>query len=104
MPILYAVRHIPTGKFLPTGKQSFTTMEPMEATEVPPRLHISYKRASMAMHAWVRGIHTANWDYWSSDDIYSSAGGHYVDSISIKPVAGRNLAHMEVVEIHLHIR
>lgn len=104
MAPFYAVRHIPTGFFLPTTKKGYTTTEPMDATLVPPRLHISHRRANAAMHAWLRGVHVATWDYWSSDDCYSSAGGPYVDDITVKPVAGRNPAHMEVVEVHLHIR
>lgn len=104
MITMYAVRHIPTGRFLPTGKQSFTKMEPEEATVVPPRLHVSYKRAAMAMHAWCRGHHIATWDWWSSDDPYSSAGGPYVDDITVKPVRGRAIEFMEVVEITLHIQ
>lgn len=104
MKPLYAVRHIPSGSYLPTRKKSFTVMEPQPADVVPPRLHVSYKRAAMAMHAWVRGHHIATWEWWSSDDPYSSAGGPYVDDIRIKPVSGRNIEHMEIVEIHLHVR
>lgn len=104
MLTMYAVRHIPTGRFLPTGKTGFTKMDPMEATVVPPRLHISHRRANAAMHAWCRGHYIAQWDWWSSDDCYSAAGGPYVEDIKIKPVTGRFLEHMEVVEIVLNVR
>lgn len=104
MQPFYAVRHMPSGRFLPTTKKGYTTTEPVAAEVIPPRLHISYRRANAAMHAWCRGVHTARWEYWSSDDVYPSAGGTYVEEIKIKPMPKRNLADMEVVEIHLHVR
>lgn len=104
MAPFYAVRHIPTGFFLPTTKKGYTTTEPMDATLISPRLHTSHKRANQAMHAWCRGVHKARWEYSDSDSDYYSGGSMYVEEIKIKPMPKRNLADMEVVEVHLHVR
>lgn len=101
---MYAVRHIPSGNFLPVTKKGYTTVEPVGIEIAAPRLHKSHRSAKMALQAWCRGKHEARWEYWSSEDVYSSAGGTYVEEIKIKPMRGRNPDHMEVVEITLLIK
>lgn len=101
MLCMYAIRHKHSGKMLPFTKKGNTTVEPVDPTEAPPRLFKSYRAAALALAAWSKGVHIACWDHRSDDDPYSSAGGVYVESISVVPKRGRVKEDMEIVGVTL---
>ena len=104
MKPLYAIRQISTGFFLPNPKGrnssggSFT--EPTDPDVEPPRLFKNKKAAATCLTQWAKGEHHAQWDYADIDG-FGGGGERYVDSITIKPVAKRNIHDMEVVEVEL---
>lgn len=53
----YAVQHTQTGNFLPQppGGKGHTFWEPTSPEALPPRLHLTARRATQALHAWLQG-------------------------------------------------
>lgn len=99
----FIVRDVDTGKCLPFTKKDYTTAELEDPLVKPPRLFTSKRGAALAKAAWLRGVHKASWDCWSSDDPYSSAGGWYVESISIQKKPNRARARLEIAKAHIHV-
>lgn len=93
----YAIRHKPSGGFLPARwkrSRGFSFDEP--STDEFPRLFKSERSASMALSAWLRG----EWkekeydhDEWSHTD--------YVIGASPVPVEGRKSSDMEIIAFRL---
>lgn len=107
MKPVYGIRHIPSGFFLPIpkgrGGNGGSYVEPVDPEKEMPRLFMSHKAANCALVQWLKGHHKASWDYGGGDD-WGHGDTHYVDDITIIPQPHRIKEHMEVVEIHLHIR
>lgn len=105
MKMLFAIRHVPTGFFLPPGQgkcgNGGSFMEPVDPEKVTPRFFTSERSAKLALIAWAKGHHIPKWETEYSDDMYSSNSYSYVADIKIRPVQGRNIDHMEVVAFNL---
>lgn len=97
----YAIQDVDTGLMLPFTKKGYTYSELCDPKEHPPRLLTTYKGACLARAAWLRGIHRANWECWSSDDPYSSAGGLYVDGFRLEPKADRKRTNLKIVKVFM---
>lgn len=88
---MYAIRHKPTGYYLPNrwtwrprAPRGFTYDEPAPIDERPPRLFASARDANNALTCWVKG----KW-WMDHEDGY---GG-------IQAVPGRSRADMEVIPV-----
>lgn len=106
MKMLYAIRHVPTGFFLPAAKgkggNGGSFVEPVDPDKVSPRFFPKESNAKIALTAWLKGHHVAKWETdWGDDDVFSSSVNTYVADIKVKPVQGRNRDHMEVVAFNL---
>ena len=99
----FIVRDVDTGKCLPFTKKGYTTAELEDPLVKPPRLFTSKRGAVLAKAAWLKGVHVASWDCWSSDDPYSSAGGVYVECIQVQKKPDRARVKLEIVKAHLHL-
>lgn len=94
----YAIRHKPTGFFLPRfpGKQGGTWVEPTD--KEPPRLFVRKIHAKIALKHWLEGKKTVKYarvgDLWGVDDVT------YND---VTPVASRKVDEMEIVRIRLEV-
>lgn len=66
---LYAIRHDPSGHFLPARKRGrgYSHDTPQSASEVIPRLFVKKLGASRALTAWLQGVFTARFEL-SNDD------------------------------------
>lgn len=104
MKMLFAIRHKPTGFFLPNpkgkGGNGGSFVEPVDGNEEVPRLFHKKQSAKAALTAWLRGHHYATWGYDDGDG-FSWGSGQYVEDISVKPVPGRNKEDMEIVAFQL---
>lgn len=97
----YAIRHKPTGHFLPQPKGKNGTggswVEPSDPKEVIPRLMVSERSAKGVLNAWLQGTFKASWDTdWDS-------GHRYVDDIKIQKKPDRIPEDMEIVVVTLQI-
>src|SRR5690348_11323198 len=89
-----AIRHNPTGGFLPSlSSYGFTREEP--STVLPPRLFTKPAAAANALNAWLQG----EWFEAADKDEF---GGE--TQIRIRPNAARRREDMEIVEIELIVR
>lgn len=92
IPSKWAIRHKPTGNFMPQSKgmsgrgASFWDHEIGQAKDV--RLFPTERSAKLALTAWLAGKHIPGWDE-----------GSYVDYI--KPVEKRKREEMEIIEMVL---
>lgn len=95
---VYAIRHIPTGNFLPSGRgRGFTHDEPLPATSKPPRLFLSRRGAHLALKAWLEG---------EAKEIYSydaDFGNRETIGVIYEPRPDRIPSEMEIVEVNLSI-
>ena len=97
MPLnLFAIRHRPTGRFLPQpqgrGGRGFTHVEPREYTGEPhtiPRLFPSRKNAHLALKEWCKG------------KMYRDASMDGDEDFERRPVKGRNFSDMEIIPMAL---
>lgn len=103
MKPLYAIKHKPTGFYLPepTGRQGrgSSHTEPTDPKEARPNLFPSELSARRCLIQWLRGKHTA---YMNSE--YDDMGGHlfyYQDGTEVQPQTHRKAEDMEIVEIQL---
>lgn len=104
---LYAIMHIPTGKFLPEPKGyagrggSFTEPENCNDDYENPRLFKTERSAKAALTQWLRGhhegIHEKDWDEWSGMS-YS-----YCVGATVKPQPHRMRHLMKIVPFKLII-
>lgn len=97
----YAIRHKPTGHFLPQPKgkngSGGSWVEPTDPKEEIPRLLVSERSAKGVLNAWLQGTFKASWDTdWDS-------GHRYVDDIKIQKKPNRIREDMEIVVIHLSV-
>jgi hypothetical protein len=93
----WAIRHKPSGGFLPAGrKRGFTHDQP--STELPPRLFTKRRAAKAALRCWLMGD-------WKEET--SGGSSYYGDDYDIypvppsKPPADRKPEEMEVVMLLL---
>lgn len=104
--IYYAVRHKPTGNFLPHPVKhsdkpgvklklhGFSYVEPLPADKSVIRLHLTENAAKRAMKAWAQGK-------WREDTTYGYDGEP--DYAGPEPIAvpERKLEEMEVVKVEV---
>lgn len=103
---MYAIRHKPSGHFLPNPKGkigrggSFVhPVEPMEGDLTTyPRLFVTKRGAQCCLTQWLRGEHHAVIEY-ETDDWGRSY--HYTAGADVKPQADRIREDMEVVTIDI---
>lgn len=104
---VYAIRHIPTGRFMPvpTGKNGSGSSywDPFDGVTVYgtplPRLFPLRRSASSALTQWLRGQHKPI-DYVEHGEFYG--GTHLIrESVEIIPVASRKADDMEIVAFEL---
>ena len=93
---LFAIRHIPTGHYLPgrTRKKNdrgFTFDVPYAMGDCIPRLFVTEKSAKAALRAWLKGKHHSHWD----------VDGGIAGYERIEPVPSRKPEEMEVVPMLL---
>lgn len=105
MKTLYAIRHVPTGFFLPAAKgkggNGGSFVEPVDPEKESPRFFPKERNAKQALAAWLKGHHVPKWGSdWGDGDGWGSSS-RYVEDIKVKPVQGRNPDHMEVVAFNL---
>ncbi len=99
----WAVRHIPTGHFLPvaTGRQGRggSHVEPCDPKDAPPRLCDSEKSAIAVLSQWLRGKATIRyiWEY----DEFRGKDYKVEDGVEIEPVPTRIKDDMEIVQVEL---
>lgn len=97
---LFAIRHIPTGNFLPSGRsRGFTHDEPMSPSVKPPRLFTSRRGAHLALRAWLAG----EWTETFSSSYDEWGGGVEPDGHEIEARPHRRASEMEIVEIGLSV-
>lgn len=105
MKPLYAIRHKPTGHFLPEPKgrmgRGGSHVEPVDCSNdgENPRLFQSKLSAQRALTAWLRGKHTAEIDY--DYDEYNGHAYPYQAGVHVKPVPSRIKEEMEIVSFQL---
>lgn len=94
---LYAIRHRPTGNYLPRplgregrGGSHLEPVEPTSAKETRPRFFETERAAKIFLSSWLKGkvIHTSSYD---------SLNGEYWEDTSVVPVPSRKAEEMEVV-------
>jgi hypothetical protein len=100
MIIVFAIRHKPTGLFLPAtnakgrvAQRGFTHREPSAGL---PRLFLGERAAKAAMRCWIQGA-------WENDygvgDYYTSPGE--LQGCSPRPRPDRKAEEMEIVRLSL---
>ncbi len=92
----YAIRHRPSGYFLPAqGSWGFTRTEPLHPSKAPPRLFIGKGRATQALDWWLRG---ESYEHRSEDDDMSGTQQVFLKTI---PRPNRRREDMEIVVVTL---
>ena len=96
--IYYAIRHKPTGKYLPgwgsrRGRRGFTHDTPHDPKVVPPRLFSEQRYAKIALKHWLKGKTSV----WQSGDPFEG----YDEDWKTFPVPSRKADEMEIVELRL---
>lgn len=92
--VLYAIRHKPTGAYLPMrweSRRGYSHDEPIPGAV--PRLFKNEKAAKAALKAWLAGT----WTRHVSQTYY----GEYDEILETKPVESRKAEEMEVVKMWL---
>lgn len=100
---MYAVRHNPTGGFIPrsTGRQGrggshLEPVPPESSGHARPRFFETARAARVFLSGWVKGKVI-------SSSGYDSFTGEYWDSLNVVPVPGRSAGDMEVVEFSVNL-
>jgi hypothetical protein len=98
----WAVRHKPTGWYLPEvyGRQGRGGSHVEPTNLVRPRLFISQRAAKAYLGQWLLGKHNASRGY-DSGSPYSEP--EYWEEVSVEPVATRKREEMEIIELKLDI-
>lgn len=103
MRSFFAIRHIPTGFFLPEPKGAMgrggSWTEPTDPNKEDPRLFRSERSANSALTQWLRGKHKAIMG-WDIDDC-GGAIAEYQEGVDVIPVPGRKRDEMEIVPVYL---
>lgn len=98
---LFAIRHKPSGAFMPEPKgrcmRGGSHLEPEK--DVMPRLFHSERSAKAALTQWLRGKHVADYD-WDYDD-YSGKEYKYQCGTNIIPQPHRKREDMEIVPVSI---
>lgn len=98
MTMYYAIRHKPTGHFLPRypGQKGGTWVEPTD--KEPPRLFKTGRHAAVALGHWLQGQKTVTYtrrhSMWGDED--------WPEEV-VKPVESRIATDMEIVRIRLEV-
>jgi len=96
----YAIRHKPTGRFMPETCKGYSYWDPLHLNGAyPPRLFVKRRSAANALTCWLSG----NWSRITGTE---SEGWEYPSYTVVlgtqpEPVLGRNRDDMEVVEMSL---
>ena len=104
MKPLYAIRHKPTGHFLPEPEgyagRGGSFVEPVDCGlgHDNPRLFKSELSAKRALTAWLQGKHEPEFGY-ECDDGYNSY--RVLNGIAVIPVESRQKQDMEIVSFKL---
>jgi len=98
-PAYYAIRHKPTGRFMPETHGKYSYWSPEDTNDAhPPRLFVNRRSAANALTAWLQGT-------WSQVTELESDDWHsYSVTVGAQPTAvfGRCAREqMEVVELGL---
>lgn len=90
--IYYAIRHKPTGFYLPATqkRRGFTHDEPMDPKVIPPRLFPKKRSASSALDWWLDGLTSV---------FHDGEGG---EDWKTEKVESRRPEDMEVIKLHLY--
>lgn len=100
----YAIRHNPSGLFLPSldgsrnkrsrGGYTHTEPTPLE----PPRLFTNLRAARNALTCWLSGVISQKWSY-------DPDSGYYDDlDLETSPRPDRKREEMEIVPIYIRVR
>jgi len=93
--VYYAVKHLPTGKFLPcrgSARKGATHLE-LSDTE-PPRLFEKHGHARLSMKNWASGPQYVRWESYGD-------GGDVEENWYTDPKPERKLDELQVVEMIL---
>jgi len=103
MQPVYAIKHIPTGHYLPepTGRsgRGGSHTEPVPADKERPRLFYSELSAKRALTAWLQGKHVADMGY--EYDEYSGSNHAYQEGVVVIPQAHRIREDMRIMTLAL---
>lgn len=91
---VYAIRHKPTGFYLPGSSRSAlppSMVEPVDPREQPPRVWAEERHAHSTLTIWLRGIHKADYD--------DETGSVHTEIVA--PPVPRRREDMEVVQVEL---
>lgn len=91
----YAIKHLPTGGYLPQRERRGHTFEEPRVGCVP-RLFAREQSAKLALSAWLQG----KWVAWRGQTYF----GEYDEDITVKPQADRKPEEMAVVKIVIRER
>ena len=86
-----------TNKFLPSGRGHYTSSEPTDGFEIPPRMFTKRSSAAKALNAWKKG----SWFLKGIDLGYGYYGQEWDEEFSYKPVPERDAIELEVIEVRL---
>ena len=100
---LFAIRHKPTGDFLPRplgregrGGSHLEPVEPIGTKETRPRFFETERAAKIFLTGWIKGkvVHSAGYD---------SFNGEYYEDTETIPVPSRKAEDMEIVEYRVDL-
>lgn len=98
---IYAIRHRPSGKFLPQPVGRYgrggSFVEPADPTIHAPRFFTSMTTAKIVLNYWLKG------EFHHSSGVYYDHEGNpdYDEGIEIRYMAHRKAGDMEIVEFRL---
>ncbi len=106
--IKWAIRHKPTGKFLPQSnnkRHGYTHDEPgiVESGNRCPRLFGREQDAKTALTWWLKGETSGGWVGGPYTNVFGEADDDFDFEWSTRVVVDRNAGEMEVVRISLKV-
>lgn len=106
--IKWAIRHKPTGRFMPLSnnkRHGYTHDEPgiMEDSNLCPRLFGREQDAKTALTWWLKGETTGRWTGGSYLNVFGEADDDYGFEWDTSFVVDRKAGEMEVVQISLKV-
>ena len=98
----YAIRQRSTGWFMPEygsrkGLGGYTNNKPAPPSIRPPRLFLRERDAAVALKHWLAGVTTRHFSRRNAFESFEDD----VEYLDTKPVAGRDAADMEIVEVQI---
>lgn len=99
-PCFYAIKHLPSGRYLPPGLghggRGFTHVEPENPAVYPPRLFLRKQDAKTALSWWLKGKTTVSRASYSTFD-----GSEIDEDWHTEPKPDRIADAMAVVQIKM---